>query len=189
MIRTPPECQRNWQVGKRRPFASAGARFTVIRCGGKSILVTNRTLARSRLSRTGVGQADHREGGKPVDTSTSAWTAEASTPNTAAVRRRKHARAAAASSQVSRSRDRNDLRGGDQNVQLLLYRPDRRCAFTRHGESGRNPRAAPAYRGRTSTDICWPSDRRVRVACRASFSSTSGSRQAPGSSGGYAAST
>src|SRR6185436_5727719 len=68
---------------------SAGARLTVIRCGGNSnpeLRIALRT--RSRLSRTlASGRPTIVNIGRPKDTSTSTCTGKASTPNTAAVRR------------------------------------------------------------------------------------------------------
>ena len=68
---------------------SAGARLTVIRWGGKSkpeFLMALRT--RSRLSRTlASGNPTIVNAGRPNETSTSTLTAQASMPNTAAVRR------------------------------------------------------------------------------------------------------
>ena len=68
---------------------SAGARLTVIRCGGNSnpeLRIALRT--RSRLSRTlASGRPTIVNTGMPKDTSTSTCTGQASTPITAAVRR------------------------------------------------------------------------------------------------------
>ena len=68
---------------------SAGARLTVIRCGGNSnpeLRIALRT--RSRLSRTlGSGRPTIVNEGRPNVTSTSTWTGKASMPKTAALRR------------------------------------------------------------------------------------------------------
>src|SRR5688572_30398694 len=70
---------------------SAGARLTVIFVGGNSKPELRiALLTRSRLSRTLVsGRPTIVNDGRPNDTSTSTLTAQASTPNSAAVR--KHA--------------------------------------------------------------------------------------------------
>ena len=77
---------------------SAGARLTVMRCGGNSkpeLRIALRT--RSRLSRTlASGRPTIVKSGRPNETSTSTWTGQASTPKRAAVRRQASTRRPAA---------------------------------------------------------------------------------------------
>src|SRR6476661_853595 len=77
---------------------SAGARFTVMRCGGNwNPELRIALLTRSRLSRTlASGRPTIVKEGNPNDTSTSTCTAHASTPNTAAVRKQASTSTAAA---------------------------------------------------------------------------------------------